>query len=88
MLLEVIDILKRCFFSRGEYFCPLCRQLANSVLPLAPQLGDCAQMVRSNPSSMSQILDELRDFLEENDQKPVSHNFNIMASFNSECFTE
>ncbi|XP_044253038.1 E3 ubiquitin-protein ligase Ubr3 [Tribolium madens] len=55
---------------RGEYFCPLCRQLANSVLPLAPQLGDCAQMVRSNPSSMSQILDELSDFLRENDQKP------------------
>lgn len=57
---------------RGEYLCPLCRQLANSVLPLSPQLGDCAQVVRSRPSSMSQVLDELSDFLRENEQKPVS----------------
>jgi E3 ubiquitin-protein ligase UBR3 len=53
-----------------EYLCPLCRQMANAVLPLAPQLGDCAQVVRSNPSSMLQLLDELSDFLRENDQKP------------------
>lgn len=59
-------------FSRGEYLCPLCRQLANSVLPLSPQLGDKAQMVRSRPSSMKNVLDEISDFLKENDQKPVN----------------
>lgn len=62
-------------FCRGEYFCPLCRQLSNSVLPLAAQLGDCAQIVRSDPSSMSQILDDISNFLMENDQKPVSNLF-------------
>ncbi|KAJ8931392.1 hypothetical protein NQ314_015698, partial [Rhamnusium bicolor] len=56
---------------KGEYLCPLCRQLANSVLPLSPQLGDKAQMVRSRPNeSMSHILEELSNFLRENDQKP------------------
>lgn len=55
--------------------CPLCRQLANSVLPLSPQLGDKAQMVRSRPSSMTQVLDEISDFLKENDQKPVRNYF-------------
>lgn len=59
---------------KSEYLCPLCRQLANSVLPLSPQLGDKAQMVRSRPSSMSHVLDEITDFLKENDQKPSSSN--------------
>ncbi|KAJ8969229.1 hypothetical protein NQ317_002184, partial [Molorchus minor] len=59
---------------KGEYLCPLCRQLANSVLPLSPQLGDKTQMVRSRPNeSMSQILEELSSFLRENDQKPVKY---------------
>ncbi|KAG5894127.1 hypothetical protein JTB14_004065 [Gonioctena quinquepunctata] len=56
---------------KGEYLCPLCRQLANSVLPLSSQLGDKTQMVRSKPKeSMSQVLEELGNFLRENDQKP------------------
>lgn len=55
---------------KGEYLCPLCRQLANSVLPLSPQLGDCAQIVRSRPANMSDILHELNDFLKENKQAP------------------
>lgn len=57
---------------RGEYLCPLCRQLANSVLPLSPQYGDKSQMVRARPNeSMSQILEEISGFLKDNDQKPV-----------------
>ncbi|KAJ8946859.1 hypothetical protein NQ318_006769 [Aromia moschata] len=60
---------------KGEYLCPLCRQLANSVLPLSPQLGDKTQMVRSRPNeSMSQVLEELSNFLRENDQKPSTSN--------------
>lgn len=57
---------------RGEYLCPLCRQLANSVLPLSPQLGERAQVVRSKTTCMAQVLDELSDFLRENVPKPVS----------------
>lgn len=59
---------------KGEYFCPLCRQLANSVLPLAPQLGDCSQVVRSRPSSMGLVLDELSNFLRENEETPSTSN--------------
>ncbi|KAI4457238.1 ubiquitin ligase e3 alpha-related [Holotrichia oblita] len=59
---------------KGEYLCPLCRQLANSVLPLSPQLGDCSQMVRSRPSNMEQVLIELGDFLRENEQTPSTSN--------------
>ncbi|XP_057658362.1 E3 ubiquitin-protein ligase Ubr3 isoform X2 [Diorhabda carinulata] len=56
---------------KGEYLCPLCRQLANSFLPLSSQLGDKTQMVRSRPSgNMSHILEELSNFLRENDRKP------------------
>ncbi|CAH0564545.1 unnamed protein product [Brassicogethes aeneus] len=72
----------------GEYLCPLCRQLANSVLPLSPQLGEKAQIVRSRPSGMSQVLDELSEFLKENDQKPSSSNMaeaigNVMEDMSS-----
>ncbi|CAH1116050.1 unnamed protein product [Phaedon cochleariae] len=56
---------------KGEYLCPLCRQLANSVLPLLSQLGDKTSMVRSRShESMSEVLDELTNFLRENDQSP------------------
>uniref|UniRef100_A0A1B6CS83 E3 ubiquitin-protein ligase n=1 Tax=Clastoptera arizonana TaxID=38151 RepID=A0A1B6CS83_9HEMI len=51
---------------RGEYACPLCRQLANSVLPLPPQLGECAAVVRSRPASFEAIITELTNFLKEN----------------------
>ncbi|CAH2006803.1 unnamed protein product [Acanthoscelides obtectus] len=60
---------------KGEYLCPLCRQLANSVLPLSSQLGEKAQMVRSRPNEMmSKILEELGDFLRENQEKPNPSN--------------
>ncbi|XP_072397284.1 E3 ubiquitin-protein ligase Ubr3 [Diabrotica undecimpunctata] len=56
---------------KGEYLCPLCRQLANSFLPLSSQLGDKTQMVRSRPNgNMSHILEELYNLLIENDRKP------------------
>ncbi|XP_014242045.1 E3 ubiquitin-protein ligase Ubr3 isoform X2 [Cimex lectularius] len=57
---------QRLAAERGEYACPLCRQLANSVLPLPPQLGETAAMVRSRPASLSSIIPELTNFLKEN----------------------
>ncbi|XP_063233328.1 E3 ubiquitin-protein ligase Ubr3 [Bacillus rossius redtenbacheri] len=50
---------------RGEYWCPLCRQLANSVLPLSPQLGECSAVVRSRPVGLVAIVSELTSFLKE-----------------------
>lgn len=51
---------------RGEYACPLCRQLANSVLPLSPELGDCSTLVRSRTTCMSSIATEISALLSEN----------------------
>ena len=64
--------------------CPLCRQLANSVLPISPRLGECAvAMVRSrgkNDSNSSTenvketdrltISREIADLLKENPPPP------------------
>lgn len=57
---------------RGEYWCPLCRQLANSVLPLSPQLGEGTAIVRSRPASLPSIVFELTNLLTENPPNPVS----------------
>ena len=57
---------------KGEYLCPLCRQLANSVLPLSPQLGECAAVVRSRHASPDIILSELNHFLSDIQRHPVS----------------
>lgn len=56
---------------RGEYLCPLCRQLANSVLPLSPQLGECSAVVRSRHASTKTIFADLNTFLKEVQRNPV-----------------
>ncbi|XP_049861948.1 E3 ubiquitin-protein ligase Ubr3 isoform X1 [Schistocerca gregaria] len=64
---------------RGEYWCPLCRQLANSVLPLSPQLGECSAIVRSRPSSLLVSVAELTVFLK--DIQPINlKSSNIMEA--------
>ncbi|XP_015603280.1 E3 ubiquitin-protein ligase Ubr3 isoform X2 [Cephus cinctus] len=62
---------------RGEYLCPLCRQLANSVLPLSPQIGECAAVVRSRHASPTTILSELNNFLKEIQRNPISSNLAV-----------
>lgn len=62
---------------RGEYLCPLCRQLANSVLPLSPQLGECNAIVRSRHASTTAILMELNNFLKEIQLNPISTNLSV-----------
>nr|XP_033321626.1 E3 ubiquitin-protein ligase Ubr3 isoform X1 [Megalopta genalis] len=62
---------------RGEYLCPLCRQLANSVLPLSPQLGECAAVVQSHHASTATILLELNNLLKEVQQNPLRSNLSV-----------
>ncbi|XP_046744693.1 E3 ubiquitin-protein ligase Ubr3 isoform X1 [Diprion similis] len=71
--------LQNLAVDRGEYFCPLCRQLANSVLPLSPQLGECAAVVRSRHASPMAILTELNSFLKEIQRNPF-HCFQISSN--------
>nr|XP_018904322.1 PREDICTED: E3 ubiquitin-protein ligase UBR3 isoform X2 [Bemisia tabaci] len=65
-LCTLVRTQHRMASDRGEYQCPLCRQMANSVLPLPPQLGEGAAMVRSRPLSIGAMALELTGFLKLN----------------------
>lgn len=48
-----------CVLSRGEYWCPLCRQLSNSVLPISPEIGDLSALVKLPSSCDSDLVEEV-----------------------------
>ncbi|XP_012275050.1 E3 ubiquitin-protein ligase Ubr3 isoform X2 [Orussus abietinus] len=73
---------------RGEYLCPLCRQLANSVLPLALQLGECEAVVRSRHASPTTILTELNNFLKDIQRNPISTNLALAMGKAMEDMTD
>lgn len=56
--------------NRGEYYCPMCRQLSNAVLPIVPddQGSSLAKPVATNPVTMVNDLAEMMY------QGPVDHN--------------
>ncbi|KAL9877993.1 ubr3 ubiquitin ligase isoform 2-T2 [Glossina fuscipes fuscipes] len=56
----------------GEFYCPVCRQLSNSVLPLSPQLDRPTPMVRSGVQSFEQLVAELTNLIKENEKPPTS----------------
>lgn len=81
------DRQKKLVFEKGEYQCPLCRQVANSVLPLSPQLGECSAVVRSRHTSTETILQELNNFLKEEQLKTVSEiEFLLFIIFSNKNF--
>ena len=57
---------------RGEYLCPLCKRLANSLLPLSPQLGERSAVVRSGHTSYELVTNELYGFLKDIQRASVS----------------
>lgn len=44
---------------QGEYACPLCRQMANSVLPINPEIGAQGAMVHARPHDYRSVSEEL-----------------------------
>ncbi|XP_023317565.1 E3 ubiquitin-protein ligase Ubr3 isoform X3 [Trichogramma pretiosum] len=72
---------------RGEYNCPLCRQLANSVLPLSPQLGECSAVVRSRHASPEQINQDVYNFLKEIQRSPQTSELAIAIGKSMEDMT-
>ncbi|XP_076360822.1 ubr3 ubiquitin ligase isoform X3 [Tachypleus tridentatus] len=48
---------------QGEYSCPLCRQLANSVLPIYPDMGETVAVVRCPPNNLSAVAQELSQLM-------------------------
>lgn len=57
---------------RGEFYCPVCRQLSNSVLPLSPQLDRPIPMVRRGTQTFQFLANELTTLIRENERPPVS----------------
>ncbi|XP_058064446.1 E3 ubiquitin-protein ligase Ubr3 [Anopheles bellator] len=59
----------------GEFFCPVCRQLANSVLPLSPALDRPATLIRTpTPTHATLVLDLIRLF-QENKRATIASKF-------------
>lgn len=57
---------------RGEFSCPVCRQLSNSVLPLSPQLDRAAPVVRSPPPEFAEVVQELTLLIRDNERPQVN----------------
>lgn len=56
---------------RGEFSCPVCRQLSNSVLPLSPQLERPAPVVRSPAPEFAEVAHELMLLIRDNERPQV-----------------
>lgn len=55
----------------GEFLCPVCRQLSNSVLPLSSQIEKPAPVVR-HQRSYETLLNDLTTLIKDNERSPVS----------------
>ncbi|ROT84089.1 putative E3 ubiquitin-protein ligase UBR3 isoform X1 [Penaeus vannamei] len=44
---------------KGEYWCPLCRQLGNAVLPISPEIGDLSALVKHPSTCDSDLVEEV-----------------------------
>jgi E3 ubiquitin-protein ligase UBR3 len=73
---------------RGEFFCPVCRQLANSVLPLSPQQDRPTPLVRTPTVSFAQQVMDLMKLMRENKRPTVSkgESLNCCQLFNCGTF--
>ena len=58
---------------KGEITCPLCRQLANSVLPISPEIGDFSAIVRHEKSVEEECSVDEIDYLLSDLTVPVSY---------------
>uniref|UniRef100_A0A182FJ46 E3 ubiquitin-protein ligase n=1 Tax=Anopheles albimanus TaxID=7167 RepID=A0A182FJ46_ANOAL len=59
----------------GEFFCPVCRQLANSVLPLSPALDRPAPLIRTPTPPHATLVLELIGLFQENKRTPMASKF-------------
>lgn len=56
----------------GEFSCPVCRQLANSVLPLSPQLDRPTTIIRNPTPDYGQLCIELMELIKDSKRSTVS----------------
>uniref|UniRef100_A0A2R5LIR0 E3 ubiquitin-protein ligase n=1 Tax=Ornithodoros turicata TaxID=34597 RepID=A0A2R5LIR0_9ACAR len=65
---------------RGEYSCPLCRQLANSVLPIHPEMGEALSVAKKGGTPLRTLAQELVALVSQV-PVPMSTILKAMASF-------
>lgn len=70
----------------GEFSCPVCRQLANSVLPLSPQLDRPTAIIRNPVPDYGQLCQELMELMKDGKRTAVSPKFNIQKLDNDRFF--
>lgn len=70
---------------RGEFLCPVCRQLSNSVLPLSPILDRPTPVIRVPSPPFKDLVTELTTLIKDNDRPPVRIHIQFMyrTSFKS-----
>lgn len=56
----------------GEFSCPVCRQLANSVLPLSPQLDRPTLIIRNPTPDYGHLCLELMELIKKSNRSTVS----------------
>ena len=59
----VQQVQNRFGIEQGEYSCPLCRQMANSVLPINPTMGEVGAIVKCRPNDINAVATEILDLL-------------------------
>lgn len=64
---------------QAEYLCPLCRQLANSVLPLNPKMNEIGALVKSRPNDIKAVSEELFSLLSNNSHQDSEY-LRLLAS--------
>ena len=62
---------------KGEYWCPLCRQLANTVLPVAPDIDEIVAIVKSRTNNQHTLAMELLHLINSDPPKPVGIQFSF-----------
>ena len=60
---------------RGEFFCPVCRQLANSVLPLSPRLDRPTPIIRAPSPPYTTLVIDLMNLIKENKRPSTTTKF-------------
>lgn len=74
LLLQTQEMTGNLAVNKGEYWCPLCRQLANSVIPIPPE-EDQFTIKRPLSSDPKQLIKDVADMMVSRPITPVCTTF-------------
>lgn len=74
LLLQTQEMTGNLAVNKGEYWCPLCRQLANSVIPIPPE-EDQFTIKRPLSSDPKQLIKDVADMMVSRPITPVCTSF-------------